>query len=41
VDEVKRFTERECARGGLGRIPASGVMGLMLANTLKLKKFGA
>jgi len=41
VDDVKRFTERDCARGGLGRIPATTVMGLMLANTLKLKKFGA
>lgn len=41
VDEVMRFTERDCARGGLGRIPATAVMGLMLANTLKLKKFGA
>lgn len=41
VDGVMRFTERDCARGGLGRIPATAVMGLMLASTLKLKKFGA
>ena len=40
-DGVMRFTERDCAAGGLGRIPATALMGLMLANTLKLKKFGA
>jgi 2,3-bisphosphoglycerate-independent phosphoglycerate mutase len=41
VDEVKRFTERECVRGGLGRFPASFEISLLLANGLKLKKFGA
>jgi 2,3-bisphosphoglycerate-independent phosphoglycerate mutase len=41
VDEVTAFTERECAKGGLGRMPAEALMGLMLANTLRLKKFGA
>jgi 2,3-bisphosphoglycerate-independent phosphoglycerate mutase len=41
VDEVTAFTERECAKGGLGRMPAKVLMGLMLANTLRLKKFGA
>ncbi len=41
VDEVTRFTERNCAKGGLGRISATDVMALMLANALKFKKFGA
>lgn len=41
VDKVMRFTERDCAKGGLGRIPATAIMGLMLANALKLRKFGA
>ncbi len=41
VDEVISFTERKCAKGGLGRMPAKDLMGLMLANTLRLKKFGA
>ncbi len=41
VDGAKRFTERECSRGGLGRFPAVNAMPLMLANGLKLKKFGA
>jgi 2,3-bisphosphoglycerate-independent phosphoglycerate mutase len=41
VDGAKRFTERECSRGGLGRFPAVNALPLMLANGLKLKKFGA
>jgi len=41
VDEVNRFTERECSRGGLGKFAAVNAMPLMLANGLKLKKFGA
>jgi 2,3-bisphosphoglycerate-independent phosphoglycerate mutase len=41
VDGAKRFTERECSRGGLGRFPAVNAMALMLANGLKLRKFGA
>jgi 2,3-bisphosphoglycerate-independent phosphoglycerate mutase len=36
-----RFTERECSRGSLGRFPAVEAMALMLANALKMKKFGA
>jgi 2,3-bisphosphoglycerate-independent phosphoglycerate mutase len=35
------FTERACALGGLGRFPAVEAMPLMLANALKLAKFGA
>ncbi len=41
VDGAKRFTERECSSGGLGRFPAVNALPLMLANGLKLEKFGA
>jgi 2,3-bisphosphoglycerate-independent phosphoglycerate mutase len=41
TDSVMRFTERECALGGLGRISAVSLMPLLLANALKMKKFGA
>jgi len=40
-DSTRRFTERYCQKGGLGRFPAVDVIPLMLANGLKLKKFGA
>jgi 2,3-bisphosphoglycerate-independent phosphoglycerate mutase len=40
-DGTRRFTERHCQKGGLGRFPAVDIMPLMLANGLKLKKFGA
>ncbi len=40
-DGVRRFTERECQRGALGRFPATEILPLMLANGLRLKKFGA
>jgi len=40
-DGVRHFTEKDCQRGGLGRFPAVDVIPLMLANGLKLKKFGA
>jgi 2,3-bisphosphoglycerate-independent phosphoglycerate mutase len=40
-DGIRRFTERHCQRGQLGRFPAVDVIPLMLANGLKLKKFGA
>lgn len=40
-DQIRRFTERNCQRGQLGRFPAKRVLPLMLANGLKLKKFGA
>jgi 2,3-bisphosphoglycerate-independent phosphoglycerate mutase len=40
-DGVARFTERDCARGSLGRFPASESMAMMLANALKMEKFGA
>lgn len=41
TDSVMRFTEREAVLGGLGRISAKSLMPLLLANALKLKKFGA
>jgi 2,3-bisphosphoglycerate-independent phosphoglycerate mutase len=40
-DGMRRFTERQCQKGQLGRFPAVDVLPLMLANGLKLKKFGA
>jgi len=40
-DDVERFSERQCARGILGRFSAVEGMHLMLANALKMKKFGA
>ncbi|MCK4239988.1 MAG: phosphoglycerate mutase, partial [Candidatus Atribacteria bacterium] len=41
VDEVDRFSEKACTQGGLGRFPAVDALPLMMANALKLKKFGA
>jgi 2,3-bisphosphoglycerate-independent phosphoglycerate mutase len=40
-DDVAKFTERTCMKGGLGRLRAVHAIPLMLANALKLKKFGA
>jgi len=40
-DGIRRFTERSCGRGQLGRFSAVNLLPLMLANGLKLKKFGA
>jgi 2,3-bisphosphoglycerate-independent phosphoglycerate mutase len=40
-DGIRRFTERCCQKGQLGRFPAVHILPLMLANGLKLKKFGA
>ncbi len=40
-DQVKTFSETECIHGGLGRFPALHLMPLMLANALKLEKYGA
>ena len=41
VDDVNSFSEIEFAKGGLGRFPAMEAMQLMLANALKLNKYGA
>ncbi len=41
VDEVRHFNEKECIKGGLGRFPAVEALSLMLANALKLNKYGA
>lgn len=35
------FSERECARGSLGHFPAIDLMPLLMANALRLAKFGA
>jgi len=41
VDEAEQFNEKECVKGGLGRFLAVEVLPLMMANALKLQKFGA
>jgi len=41
VDEVEQFNEKECVKGGLGRFSAVDALPLMMANALKLQKFGA
>ncbi|MFC2015162.1 2,3-bisphosphoglycerate-independent phosphoglycerate mutase [Chloroflexota bacterium] len=40
-DRVSQFSELACISGGLGRLPASQIMSLAMANALKLNKFGA
>jgi 2,3-bisphosphoglycerate-independent phosphoglycerate mutase len=41
ADPVSRFTERACAQGSLGVFPAQDLMPLLMANALRLMKFGA
>lgn len=41
ADATDEFSERGCARGALGRFPATDIMPLALANALRLAKFGA
>jgi len=40
-DKVRQFSEPACSSGGLGRLPATQIMLLAMANALKLTKFGA
>ncbi|MGA1876081.1 MAG: 2,3-bisphosphoglycerate-independent phosphoglycerate mutase [bacterium] len=40
-DQVRSFSESACIHGGLGRFPALHLMPLMMANALKLEKYGA
>jgi 2,3-bisphosphoglycerate-independent phosphoglycerate mutase len=40
-DDVDRFGERSCLRGGLGIRPTKDLMALMLANAGRLQKYGA
>jgi 2,3-bisphosphoglycerate-independent phosphoglycerate mutase len=41
VDEVAKFDEISCIKGGLGHIPMVNLMSLALAHALRLIKFGA
>jgi len=41
ADPVTAFTERACATGTLGVLPAHHLMPLVMANALRLTKFGA
>jgi 2,3-bisphosphoglycerate-independent phosphoglycerate mutase len=41
ADRVGGFSETACIMGGLGRLPATQLMPLAMANALKLTKFGA
>jgi len=40
-DWVEAFSERACSQGSLGRMPSRHLMLLLLANAMKLIKFGA
>lgn len=41
IDDCRRYTEGEAARGHLGTFPAYQLMGLLLANAERLAKYGA
>lgn len=41
ADPVRGFNESECVRGALGRLPATDLMPIALANGLRLTKYGA
>jgi 2,3-bisphosphoglycerate-independent phosphoglycerate mutase len=41
ADPVRAFNERACATGTLGTMPAQQLMPLVMANALRLTKFGA
>jgi len=40
-DTVSQFDEISCIQGGLGRMPSKDLMPIILANALRLQKFGA
>ncbi len=40
-DQVRKFSERDCTNGGLGHILAKQAMPIVMANALKLDKYGA
>ncbi len=40
-DNAKEFSESACMQGGLGFFPATHIMPLVMANALKLNKYGA
>jgi 2,3-bisphosphoglycerate-independent phosphoglycerate mutase len=40
-DHVSRFTERDCSGGALGLVPAQDLMPVLMANALRLAKYGA
>jgi len=41
ADPARGFNESECAGGALGRIPATDIMPIALANAMRLTKYGA
>lgn len=41
ADQVQQFDEISCIQGGLGRMPSMQLMPIVLANALRLNKFGA
>ncbi len=40
-DEAQAFSEKECSKGALGRLPATEIMPLAMANALRLTKYSA
>ena len=41
ADEAQRFTENECNKGGLGTFESKYLINYLLANAMKLSKYGA
>ncbi len=41
ADNLSGFSERECRKGSFGVFPATDIMPLLLAHSLRLRKFGA
>jgi 2,3-bisphosphoglycerate-independent phosphoglycerate mutase len=41
ADAARAFNETACAQGALGRIPATDIMPIALANAMRLTKYGA